>query len=199
LNKNRLEAFSDGVIAIVITIMVLELRIPEGADWRAVQPIVPVFITYVLSFVFIGIYWNNHHHLIHMTDRITGGILWANLHLLFWLSLTPFATGWMGRNNFAPLPTAVYGGVLLCSAIAYTILVRTIIAAQGPHSRLKEALGSDAKSYASLAMYAAAIPLAFVNRWFAYALYVAVALMWLVPDRRLEKFLNPNPKTQIPR
>jgi len=199
LNKNRLEAFSDGVIAIVITIMVLELRIPEGADWRAVQPIVPVFITYVLSFVFIGIYWNNHHHLLHMADRITGGILWANLHLLFWLSLTPFATGWMGRNNFAPLPTAVYGGVLLCSAIAYTILVRTIIAAQGPHSRLKEALGSDAKSYASLAMYAAAIPLAFVNRWFAYALYVAVALMWLVPDRRLEKSLIPDPKTQIPR
>ena len=158
MNKNRLEAFSDGVIAIAITIMVLELRIPEGADWRALQPIVPVFITYVLSFVYIGIYWNNHHHLIHMADRITGGILWANLHLLFWLSLTPFATGWMGRNNFAPLPTAVYGGVLLCSAIAYTILVRTIIAAQGPHSRLKEALGSDAKSYASLAMYAAAIP-----------------------------------------
>ena len=189
MNKNRLEAFSDGVIAIVITIMVLELRIPEGADWRAVQPIVPVFITYVLSFVFIGIYWNNHHHLLHMADRITGGILWANLHLLFWLSLTPFATGWMGRNNFAPLPTAVYGGVLLCSAIAYTILVRTIIAAQGPHSRLKEALGSDAKSYASLAMYAAAIPLAFVNRWFAYALYVAVALMWLVPDRRIERVL----------
>jgi len=199
LNKNRLEAFSDGVIAIAITIMVLELRIPEGADWRALQPIVPVFITYVLSFVFIGIYWNNHHHLIHMADRITGGILWANLHLLFWLSLTPFATGWMGRNNFAPLPTAVYGGVLLCSAIAYTILVRTIIAAQGPHSRLKEALGSDAKSYASLAMYAAAIPLAFVNRWLAYALYVAVALMWFVPDRRLERSPIPNPKTQIPR
>jgi uncharacterized membrane protein len=199
LNKNRLEAFSDGVIAILITIMVLELRIPEGADWPALQPIVPVFITYVLSFVFLGIYWNNHHHLIHMADRITGGILWANLHLLFWLSLTPFATGWMGRNNFAPLPTAVYGGVLLSSAVAYTILVRTIIAAQGPHSRLKEALGSDAKGYASIAMYAAAIPLAFVNRWFAYALYVAVALMWLVPDRRLEKFLIPNPKTQIPR
>jgi uncharacterized membrane protein len=199
LNKNRLEAFSDGVIAILITIMVLELRIPEGADWHALQPIVPVFITYVLSFVFLGIYWNNHHHLIHMADRLTGGILWANLHLLFWLSLTPFATGWMGRNNFAPLPTAVYGGVLLSSALAYTILVRTIIAAQGPHSRLKEALGSDAKGYASLAMYAAAIPLAFVNRWFAYALYVAVALMWLVPDRRLEKSLIPDPKTQIPR
>ncbi len=199
MNKNRLEAFSDGVIAILITIMVLELRIPEGADWQALLPIVPVFITYVLSFVFLGIYWNNHHHLIHMADRITGGILWANLHLLFWLSLTPFATGWMGRNNFAPLPTAVYGGVLLCSAIAYTILVRTIIAAQGPHSRLKEALGSDAKSYASLAMYAAAIPLAFVNRWFAYALYVGVALMWLVPDRRLEKSPIPSPETQIPR
>jgi uncharacterized membrane protein len=199
LNKNRLEAFSDGVIAILITIMVLELRIPEGADWPALQPIVPVFITYVLSFVFLGIYWNNHHHLIHMADRITGGILWANLHLLFWLSLTPFATGWMGRNNFAPLPTAVYGGVLLSSGLAYTILVRTIIAAQGPHSRLKEALGSDAKSYASLAMYAAAIPLAFVNRWFAYSLYVAVALMWLVPDRRLEKSLIQNPETQIPR
>jgi uncharacterized membrane protein len=199
LNKSRLEAFSDGVIAILITIMVLELRIPEGADWQALRPIVPVFITYVLSFVFLGIYWNNHHHLIYMADRITGGILWANLHLLFWLSLTPFATGWMGRNNFAPLPTAVYGGVLLSSALAYTILVRTIIAAQGPHSRLKEALGSDAKGYASVAMYATAIPLAFVNRWFAYALYVAVALMWLVPDRRLEKSLSPDPKTQVPR
>jgi uncharacterized membrane protein len=190
LNKTRLEAFSDGVIAILITIMVLELRIPEGADWHALQPIVPVFITYVLSFVFLGIYWTNHHHLIHMADRITGGILWANLHLLFWLSLTPFATGWMGRNNFAPLPTAVYGVVLLLAAAAYTILARMIIAAQGPHSRLKEALGSDAKGYASLAMYAAAIPLAFVNRWIAYALYVAVALMWLVPDRRIERRLS---------
>ena len=190
MNKTRLEAFSDGVIAILITIMVLELRIPEGADWPALRPIVPVFITYVLSFVFLGIYWTNHHHLIHMADRITGGILWANLHLLFWLSLTPFATGWMGRNNFAPLPTAVYGVVLLLAAAAYTILSRMIIAAQGPHSRLKEALGSDAKGYASLAMYAAAIPLAFVNRWIAYALYVAVALMWLVPDRRIERRLS---------
>jgi len=190
LNKSRLEAFSDGVIAILITIMVLELRIPEGADWNALRPIAPVFITYVLSFVFLGIYWNNHHHLLHATDRITGGILWANLHLLFWLSLTPFVTGWMGRNNFAPLPTAVYGVVLLCAAIAYTILVRTIIAAQGPQSRLKEAIGGDAKGYASLAMYAAAIPLAFTNRWVAYALYVAVALMWLVPDRRIERRLQ---------
>jgi uncharacterized membrane protein len=187
VNKTRLEAFSDAVIAILITIMVLELRIPEGADWNAVRPIVPVFVTYVLSFVFLGIYWNNHHHLLHTADRITGGILWANLHLLFWLSLTPFATGWMGRNNFAPLPTAMYGVVLLLSAVAYTILVRTIIAAQGPQSRLKAAVGNDAKGNLSLAMYASAIPLAFVNRWIAYAIYVIVALMWLVPDRRIER------------
>ena len=190
MNKNRLEAFSDGVIAILITIMVLELRIPEGADWSAARPVVPVFITYVLSYVMLGIYWNNHHHLIHTADRITGAILWANLYLLFWLSLIPFATGWMGRNNFAPLPTAVYGVVLLLAAVAYTILVRRIIAAQGPHSRLKEAIGGDAKAYVSLAMYATAIPLAFVNRWLAYALYVGVALIWLVPDRRIEKRLS---------
>jgi uncharacterized membrane protein len=175
------------VIAILITIMVLELRIPEGADWDSVQPIVPVFLTYVLSFVVLGIYWSNHHHLLHMADRITGGILWANLHLLFWLSLIPFATGWMGRNHFAPLPTAMYGVVLLPSAVSYTVLVRMIIAAQGPSSRLKAAIGSDAKGYLSLAMYAAAIPLAFVNRWIAYALYVAVVLIWLVPDRRIER------------
>jgi uncharacterized membrane protein len=187
LNKNRLEAFSDGVIAILITIMVLELRVPEGTDWAALRPEIPVFITYVLSFVFLGIYWNNHHHLLHTADRITGGMLWANLHLMFWLSLTPFATGWMGRNNFAPLPTAFYGVVLLLSAIAYTILVRTIIAAQGPHSRLKEAIGDDTKGYVSLLMYAIAIPMAFLNRWIAYALYVGVALIWLVPDRRIEK------------
>jgi uncharacterized membrane protein len=190
LNKTRLEAFSDGVIAILITIMVLELRIPEGADWNAVRPILPVFITYVLSFVILGIYWTNHHHLIHATDRITGAILWANLHLLFWLSLIPFATGWMGRNNFASLPTAVYGGVLLLSGISYSVLERTIIAAQGPHSRLKEAIGGDAKGYASIAMYAAAIPLAFTNRWLAYALYVAVALIWFIPDRRIERRLS---------
>ena len=187
MNKTRLEAFSDGVIAILITIMVLELRIPEGADWDSVQPIVPVFLTYVLSFVVLGIYWSNHHHLLHMADRITGGILWANLHLLFWLSLIPFATGWMGRNHFAPLPTAMYGVVLLPSAVSYTVLVRMIIAAQGPSSRLKAAIGSDAKGYLSMAMYAAAIPLAFVNRWIAYALYVAVVLIWLVPDRRIER------------
>ena len=190
MNKSRLEAFSDGVIAILITIMVLELRIPEGADWAAVQPVVPVFITYVLSFVILGIYWNNHHHLVHSADRITGAILWANLHLLFWLSLIPFATGWMGRNAFAPLPTAIYGGVLLLSAVAYTTLERTLIAAQGPHSRLKEAIGGDIKGYVSLALYTAAIPLAFVDRWLAYALYVVVALIWLIPNRRLEKQLS---------
>ena len=191
MNKTRLEAFSDGVIAILITIMVLELRIPEGGtDWAALRPIVPVFITYVLSFVMLGIYWNNHHHLIHAAERITGGVLWANLHLLFWLSLIPFATGWMGRNNFAPLPTAVYGGLLLLTAVSYTILVRTIIAAQGPHSRLKDAIGGDAKGYVSLAMYATAVPLAFVNEWFAYALYIGVALIWLVPDPRIEKRLS---------
>jgi uncharacterized membrane protein len=190
LNKTRLEAFSDGVIAILITIMVLELRIPEGADWNAVRPILPVFVTYVLSFVVLGIYWTNHHHLIHAADRITGAILWANLHLLFWLSLIPFATGWMGRNNFAPLPTAAYGGVLLLSGVSYNVLERTIIAAQGPHSRLKEAIGGDAKSYASIAMYTAAIPLAFMNRWLAYALYVAVALIWFIPDRRIERRLS---------
>jgi uncharacterized membrane protein len=189
LNKTRLEAFSDGVIAILITIMVLELRIPEGAEWEAVRPELPVFITYVLSFVLVGIYWNNHHHLLHAVDRITGGILWANMHLLFWLSLIPFATGWMGRNNFAALPTAVYGGVLLMAAVAYTSLVRTIIRVQGPGSRLKNAIGSDFKGYASLALYAAAIPLAFADRWLAYALYVTVALIWFVPDRRIERRL----------
>jgi uncharacterized membrane protein len=190
MNKTRVEAFSDGVIAILITIMVLELRIPEGSSWEAIRPEVPVLLTYVLSFVFLGLYWNNHHHLFHAADRITGGILWANLHLLFWLSLTPFATGWMGRNHFEPVPTAFYGVVLLLAAIAYTILVRCIIAAQGPHSRLKEAVGSDLKGNLSMVMYITAIPLAFVNRWLAYAIYISVALMWLIPDRRIERRLQ---------
>jgi len=187
VTKNRLEAFSDGVIAILITIMVLELRIPEGGDWTALRTIFPVLITYVLSYIFLGIYWTNHHHLLHTIDRISGGILWANLHLLFWLSLTPFATGWMGRNHFDPLPTAIYGVVLLCSAIAYTILVRTIIATQGPNSRLKAAIGSDSKGNLSMLGYLVAIPISFVDRWVAFFLYVAVAAMWLVPDRRIEK------------
>jgi len=190
LNKTRLEAFSDGVIAILITIMVLELRIPEGADWDAVLPFVPVFITYVLSFVILGIYWTNHHHLIHAADRMTGTILWTNLHLLFWLSLIPFATGWMGRNRFAPLPTAVYGAVLLMAGVAFLVLEKTIISHQGAHSKLKAAVGKDVKGKLSAALYISAIPLAFVHQVIAHAIYVGVALMWLVPDRRIESHLG---------
>jgi uncharacterized membrane protein len=190
MTKGRLEAFSDGVIAILITIMVLELRIPEGADWAALQRVLPVFLTYVLSFVVLGIYWNNHHHMLQAADRVNGRVLWANLHLLFWLSLLPFVTGWMGRNHFAPLPTAVYGVVLLLAAIAYTVLQATIIAAHGPHSRLGSAVGSDRKGKVSMLLYVAAIPLAFVNQWMSDALYVTVVLMWLVPDRRIESTLR---------
>ncbi len=187
MTKTRLEAFSDGVIAILITIMVLELKVPHGDDLSAIRPLIPEFLTYVLSFIFLGIYWNNHHHMFCVTKHVTGGILWANLHLLFWLSLTPFVTGWMGENHFDAVPTAVYGVVMLMSAIAYTILVRTIIAHQGEHSRLKAAIGNDRKGYASLACYLAAIPLAFVEPRLAVAIYVANALMWLVPDRRIER------------
>jgi len=186
MSKGRLEAFSDGVVAILITILVLELRIPRGADWAALRPLLPVFLTYVLSFAFLGIYWNNHHHMLHLADRINGGILWANLHLLFWLSLVPFTTGWMGENYWAALPAAVYGVVLLMAAIAYTILQRAIIAGQGPDSRLAAAIGSDTKGKLSIALYATAISLAFVNQWFSDALYIVVALMWLIPDRRIE-------------
>jgi TMEM175 potassium channel family protein len=187
LSKTRLEAFSDAVIAIIITIMVLELRIPEGADFAALRSVVPVFLTYVLSFAYLGIYWNNHHHMLHATDQINGGILWANLHLLFWLSLIPFTTGWMETNDFAPLPTALYGVVLLLAAAAYFILQGAIIAAQGPDSRLRRAVGRDMKGKVSLVLYAAAIPLAFVNSWISIGIYVFVALMWLVPDRRIER------------
>jgi uncharacterized membrane protein len=190
MGKGRLEAFSDGVIAVIITIMVLELRVPEGTDWAAVAPLVPVFLTYVLSFVVIGIYWNNHHHMLHAADRINGTILWANLHLLFWLSLMPFATGWMGQNHFAPLPTAVYGIDLFLCAVAYTVLQTTIIAENGPHSRLASAVGSDRKGKLSLALYAAAIGLAFYNQWMSDAIYVFNALMWLIPDRRIESTLH---------
>ena len=183
----RLEAFSDGVIAIIITIMVLEVRAPEGADWQALSTLTPVFLTYVLSFVMLAIYWNNHHHLMHVTQRVGGGVLWANMHLLFWLSLVPFVTGWMGENHFAALPTAVYGVPLLMAAIAYWILVQAIVAHEGPHSKLRSALGSDVKGKLSIAIYAVALPLAFMNQWISDALYVTVALMWLVPDRRIEK------------
>ena len=186
MNKQRLEAFSDGVIAILITIMVLELKIPHGADWEALRPLVPSLLTYVLSFVIVGIYWNNHHHMLHVTDRINGKILWANLHLLFWLSLVPFVTGWMGENHFQPLPTAVYGVVLLLAAVAYRILAQTIIAHQGPQSRLAAAVGKDVKGLVSPLLYVAAIPLAFVHQGIAEAIYVLVALLWLIPDRRIE-------------
>lgn len=186
MSRNRLEAFSDGVIAILITILVLELKIPHGTDWAALRPVAPVFLTYVMSFVYLAIYWNNHHHMLHMTDRINGKILWANMHLLFWLSLIPFVTGWMGENHFAPVPTAAYGIVLLAAAIAYFILQTAIIAHQGSGSQLKSAVGGDLKGKISPLLYVLAIPLAFVNQWIADGLYVFVALIWLVPDRRIE-------------
>jgi uncharacterized membrane protein len=187
MHKGRLEAFSDGVIAVLITIMVLELKVPHGTDPDTLRPLVPIFLTYVLSFVFLGIYWNNHHHMLQATERINGAILWANLHLLFWLSLVPFVTGWMGENHFASLPTAVYGAVLLMAGIAYTILQAAIIRHQGPHSKLAAAVGRGGKAKLSTVLYAAAIPLAFVNELIADGIYVFVALMWLVPDRRIER------------
>ena len=186
MSKVRLEAFSDGVFAILITILVLELKIPHGDDARALAPLLPVFLTYVLSFVYLGIYWGNHHHLLHGATRINGKILWANLHLLFWLSLVPFTTGWMGENHFASLPTAVYGAVLLAAAIAYYLLQGALVALQGPDSKLAAAIGRDLKGKISPLLYTAAIALAFVREWIADALYVIVALIWLVPDPRIE-------------
>jgi len=190
MNTERLSAFSDGVIAILITIMVLELKVPHGTDLSALSGLVPIFLVYVLSFVVISIYWNNHHHMFYLTDRITGGILWANLHLLFWLSLMPFVTGWMGENHFAPVPTALYGVVLMMAGVAYYILERLIIRSQGAGSKLKAAVGHDTKGKISVVLYAMAIPLAFVHQLLSDAIYVAVALMWLVPDRRIEAFFN---------
>jgi len=189
MGKGRLEAFSDGVVAIIITIMVLELRLPHGSDLAALQPLIPVFFCYVLSFVIVGIYWNNHHHLLHAAQQVSGPVLWANLHLLFWLSLVPFVTGWMGQNNFSSWPVAFYGFVLLMAAIAYYILVRALIKRHGKESTLAVAVGRDFKGKISLVAYAAALPLALMMRWLAIALYVAVALLWLVPDRRIEKTL----------
>jgi uncharacterized membrane protein len=190
VRTDRLEAFSDAVVAILITILVLELRVPHGTELSSLRPLWPVFLTYVLSFVNLGIYWNNHHHMLRATERINGGVLWANLHLLFWLSLFPFATGWMGENHFATVPTAFYGVVLLCAAIAYYVLQSVILAEQGPDSALRRAIGRDVKGKVSPAVYAAGIGLAFVNRWLGLALYVVVTLMWLVPDRRLEPTLQ---------
>ena len=185
----RLEAFSDGVLAIIITIMVLELRVPEGAEWSALRPLLPVFLSYVLSFVNLGIYWNNHHHMFRATDKVNGSILWANLHLLFWLSLIPFMTGWMGENGFGAIPTALYGAVLLMAAVAYYLLQQLIIASQGSDSLLKRAVGGDWKGTVSPFVYVVAIPLAFWSPWLALGLYVLVALMWLIPDKRIENVL----------
>ncbi len=190
MGKNRLEAFSDGVIAIIITIMVLEMKVPHGDSVATLRPLLPVFMSYVLSFIYIGIYWNNHHHMLHTISRVTGGILWANLHLLFWLSLLPFVTGWMGANRFAPVPSALYGVVLLAAAIAYWILQQTIIVSQGPQSPLKAAIGSDWKGKLSPLLYVLAIISTFVRPWVAQVFYVTVALLWLVPDRRIERSLH---------
>ena len=190
MTTGRLEAFTDAVIAIVITILVLELRVPHEPELAALRDVVPVFLTYVLSFVYLGIYWNNHHHMMVLTERVNGKILWANLHLLFWLSLVPFTTAWMGETDFAASPTAVYGVDLLLAAIAYFILQTAIIAEEGPDSRLRAALGRDLKGKISPLLYFAAIPLAFVSPWIALAVYVFVALMWLVPDRRIESAVS---------
>jgi len=189
MTKGRMEAFSDGVVAILITIMVLELKVPHGTAFADLRPLVPVFLSYVMSFIYLGIYWNNHHHLLHATRQVDGRILWANLHLLFWLSLVPFVTGWMGENHFAALPVALYGLVLLMAAVSYTLLVRALLARHGPDSLLAKAIGSDLKGNLSLAAYVLAILVASTNRWIACAIYVAVALVWLVPDLRIERVL----------
>lgn len=190
MGKGRLEAFSDGVLAIIITIMVLELKAPHGTNFEALGPLMPSFLSYVLSFVYVGIYWNNHHHLLHATKSVSGAVLWANLHLLFWLSLLPFTTAWMGENHFEALPSAVYGFVLLMAALAYYLLQRLIMSADGPDSLLKRAVGSDWKGKLSPVLYAAGILTSFWQHWLAQALYVFVALMWLVPDRRIERAIG---------
>jgi uncharacterized membrane protein len=190
MSKTRLEAFSDCVLSIIITVMVLGLQVPHGADLAALAPVAPLFFCYVLSFVTVGIYWNNHHHMLHAVHRISGAVLWANLHLLFWLSLLPFVTAWLGTNKFAPLPTSLYGIDLLMSGIAYAILSQTLITANGKDSLLAKAIGSARKERITLALYALAIPTAFWNRWVSAAIYVSVAFVWLVPDRRIESRMN---------
>lgn len=196
MKKNRLEAFSDGVIAILITIMVLSLEVPHEASFRALEPVAPVLLSYVLSFAYLAIYWNNHHHMLHASEKVTGSILWANMHLLFWLSLIPFTTAWMGENQFAVAPSVLYGVVLLMAAIAYFILQRQIIASQGRDSLLKRAIGSDWKGKLSPVLYAVAILAAFWSHWIAQAIYVLVALIWLVPDRRIERVLVADPSVR---
>jgi uncharacterized membrane protein len=191
VGTTRLEAFSDAVLAIIITIMVLELKVPHEVTLNALTPLLPVFLSYVLSYIYLGIYWNNHHHMLHASKRVSGTVLWANLHLLFWLSLFPFVTGWMGENHFAALPTAVYGGVLFAAAVAYWLLQQAIIATQGPGSVLKEAVGSDWKGKLSPILYLIGIGATFINPWLGQGLFTAVAIMWLVPDRRIERRLHP--------
>jgi uncharacterized membrane protein len=190
MNKGRLEAFSDGVLAVIITIMVLEMKSPRGTSLAALRPLIPVLLSYVLSFVYLGIYWNNHHHLLHATQRVNGATLWANLHLLFWLSLIPFTTAWMGDNHFESWPVAVYGTVLLLAGVAYFILTKVLINLHGRGSALATSIGSDRKGKISIAIYAAAIPLAFARPWMAGAFYVIVAIMWLIPDPRIERGLS---------
>jgi uncharacterized membrane protein len=192
--KTRLEAFSDGVLAIIITIMVLELKVPHGDTFAALEPLLPVFFSYVLSFIYVGIYWSNHHHLLHTVKHVSGGVLWANLHLLFWLSLFPFVTGLLGENHFAPLPSALYGCVLMMAGVAYWILTRVIIREDGKDSLLAKAVGRDTKGKLSVVFYAVAIALAYVNQWVSEAIYICVALMWLVPDRRIERVMTPEHK-----
>jgi uncharacterized membrane protein len=191
MSKGRLEAFSDGVFAVIITIVVLEMKVPHGTDFEALKSVVPVFLCYVLSYIYLGIYWNNHHHLLHAADHVSGGILWANLVLLFCLSLAPFTTAWMGENHYAPLPVAVYGVMLLSAGIAYFVLTKSLIAHHGKDSLLATSIGSDWKGTASVVVYVLAIPLAFVKPWLACACYASVAVMWLLPDRRIEKHVHP--------
>lgn len=190
MKTNRLEAFSDGVLAIIVTIMVLELKVPHGDAWSDLSRLVPTFVSYVLSFLYVAIYWNNHHHLLHTVSNVTGRILWANMNLLFWLSLVPFVTGWMGENHFAVRPVAAYGAVLLMCAVAYYVLSLAIIREHGDDSLLKTAVGEDRKGKLSLVLYASAIPLAFLERWIGFAIYWIVALIWLIPDRRIERVVR---------
>lgn len=190
MRKGRMEAFSDGMLAIIITIMVLELRVPSGSDLAALAPVLPVFLSYVLSFIFLGIYWNNHHHLLQAVEQVNGRVLWANMHLLFWLSLVPFVTAWMGENEFAALPVALYGAVLIFSALAYFLLTRALLALHGRDSTLGRAVGRDRKGLISLFLYAPAIPLAFLSPWISIGLYVLVAVIWFIPDPRIEKVIN---------
>jgi len=193
MKPDRLNAFTDGVLAIAITIMVLEMKVPHGADFESLKPLIPVFLSYVLSFIYAGIYWTNHHHLFHAVRQVNGRILWANLHLLFWLSLVPFTTGWMGENHYQPIPVAIYGAVLLCTGLSFVLLTRALIANHGRDSDLARSIRGDVKGKASVALYAVAIPLAFVNVWIANAIYVFVALMWIVPDPRIERNVASSP------